>query len=120
MASSFEGVGLLEDALEQYDELETCFSQVLKERNLSWFGNLISPADGDDSAPLLWISKKPYRSLILANTISVFDFRVYLLACQCALLSKMGELHEVCRKATLFLAEFGRRLREVEVRHYQH
>ena len=117
LASSFEGVGLFEDALQQYDELEACFHQVLKETNLSWFGKLISPADGDDSAPLLSISKKPYRSLILANTISIFDFRVYLLACKCALLGKMGQLHEVCRKAATFLAAFGRQLREVEVRY---
>jgi hypothetical protein len=102
--------------LQQYDELETCFYEVLKEKNLSWFGTLISPFADDDSLPLLSISKKPYRALILANTISIFDFRIYLLACQCGLLGKMGRVSEVCKKVTAFLGSLGRRLREVEVR----
>lgn len=101
----------------QYDELEASFYQVLKEKNLSWFGTLIAPSPQDDSSALLSISKKSYRDLILANTISVFDFRIYLLARQCELLAKMGRLNEVCRKVGAFLGAFGRRLREVEVRH---
>jgi hypothetical protein len=116
LAASFESVKLLEDALLQYDELETSFYQVLKDKNLSWFGTLINPESNDDSLPLLSISKKPYRDLILANTISVFDFRIYLLARQCAILAKMGRINEVGRKSSAFLAAFGRRLREIEVR----
>lgn len=117
LATSFEGVTLFDDALVQYEELEVSFDQVLKEKNLSWFGTLITPtpAPTDDSAPLLSISKKPYRDLILANNISVFDFRIYLLSRQCELLSKAGRLTEVCTKVGVFLSAFGRRLREVEV-----
>lgn len=115
LATSFEGVNLFEDALLQYDELEASFYQVMKEKNLSWFGTLIIPAENDDSAPLLSASKKPYRDMILANTISIFDFRIYLLSRQCELLSKMGRITEVCRKVGAFLGAFGRRLREIEV-----
>lgn len=115
LATSFEGVTLFDDALVQYEELEVSFDQVLKEKNLSWFGTLITPTPTDDSAPLLSISKKPYRDLILANNISVFDFRIYLLSRQCELLSKAGRLTEVCTKVGVFLSAFGRRLREVEV-----
>ncbi|KAJ7063184.1 trafficking protein particle complex subunit 10 [Mycena amicta] len=114
LAGSFHGVNLFDDALVQYDELEASFYQVLKERNLSWFGTLITPATNDDSAPLLSISKKPYRDLILANTISVFDFRIYLLARQCEILASMGRINEVGKKAAAFLGAFGRRLREIE------
>ncbi|EEB93507.1 hypothetical protein MPER_07821 [Moniliophthora perniciosa FA553] len=114
LASSFEGVKLFDEALLQYDELEASFYQVLKEKNLSWFGTLITPDPRDDSAPLLSVSKKPYRDLILANTISVFDFRIYLLARQCELLAQSGRVVEVCKKAGAFLGAFGRRLREVE------
>ncbi|KAJ7905373.1 trafficking protein particle complex subunit 10 [Mycena olivaceomarginata] len=114
LAGSFQGVNLFEDALLQYDELEASFYQVLKEKNLSWFGTLITPSPNDDSCPLLSISKKPYRDLILANTISVFDFRIYLLARQCALLANLGRVNEVGRKAAAFLGAFGRRLSEVE------
>lgn len=83
---------------------------------MSWFGSLIQPVPRDDSMPLLSVSKKPYRDLILANSISVFDFRIYLLARQCALLNKMSRPSEICQKVATFLGTFGRRLREVEVR----
>ncbi|KAL1742258.1 trafficking protein particle complex subunit 10 [Schizophyllum fasciatum] len=114
LATSFEGISLYEDALDQYDELEILFYGVLRDKNLSWFGTLINPAPNDDSAPLLSISKKPYKDLILANTISVFDFRIYTLARQCQLLANLGRLNEVSHKASAFLSAFGRRLREVE------
>ncbi|KAL2886140.1 Trafficking protein particle complex II-specificsubunit 130 -like protein [Ceratocystis lukuohia] len=35
-------------------------------------------------------SKKPYRELILANNVSLFDFRCYIFARQIALLSRLG------------------------------
>ncbi|KAK0459605.1 uncharacterized protein EV420DRAFT_1307323 [Desarmillaria tabescens] len=114
LASSFEGMNLVSEALLQYDELEASFYQVLREKNLSWFGTLITPGLKDDSSPLLSISKKPYRDLILANTISVFDFRTYLLTRQCELLAKYGHLPEVYRKVGAFLGAFGRRLKEIE------
>lgn len=115
LANSYEGVNLFEDALLQYDELEASFHTVLKEKNLSWFGTLITPTTKDDSSPLLSITKKPYRDLILANTISVFDFRIYILARQCELLARTGRIDEVSRRVSAFLGVFGRRLREVEV-----
>ncbi|KAJ4488048.1 trafficking protein particle complex subunit 10 [Lentinula aciculospora] len=114
LATSFEGMTLYDDALVVYEELEISFYQVLKEKNLSWFGTLISPSPTDDSAPLLSISKKEYRELILANNISVFDFRIYVLSRQCELLAKGGRLTEVCTKVGVFLSAFGRRLREIE------
>ena len=116
MAASYEGINLFEDALQQYDELEAAFVQVLREKNMSWFGSLIHPAPDDDSMPLLSTSKKHYRDLILANTISVFDLRVYLLSRQSALLNKLCQPSEICWKASTFLSMFGRQLREVEVR----
>ncbi|EGO20910.1 hypothetical protein SERLADRAFT_452051 [Serpula lacrymans var. lacrymans S7.9] len=114
LATSFEGVNLYEDALIQYNELEASFLQVLREKNLSWFGSLIHPAPKDDSSPLLSVIKKPYRDLILANTISIFDFRIYLLARQCALLSQLRQPIEICKKTISFLETVGRRLREVK------
>ena len=92
LAASYEGIGMPEDAIQQYDELESSFQQVLKEKNMSWFGSFISLTPGDDSAPLLSQTKKPYRDLILANTISVFDLRIYLLLRQCQLLAHMEDL----------------------------
>ncbi|KAH8117364.1 trafficking protein particle complex subunit 10, partial [Phellopilus nigrolimitatus] len=113
LASSFEGANLPEDALLQYEELEASFFQVLKDRTL-WFGNFIEPSPKDDSLPLLLITKKPYRDLILANTISVFDIRVYLLARQSNLLGQMRRVTDIAKKATMFLATFGSRLQEFQ------
>ncbi|KAG6825950.1 hypothetical protein H0H92_001746 [Tricholoma furcatifolium] len=114
LASSFEGFNLCEDAYEQYEELESSFYNVLKEENLSWFGTLITPVSGDDSAPLLSVTRKAYRDLILANTITIFDFRIYLLSRQCELLAQRGRIGEISRKAAAFMGAFGRRLKDVE------
>jgi len=115
LAFLFEGMGLYEDALAQYDELEALFFQVSKEKNMTWFGTFISPGSKDDSTPLLSLNRKAYRDLILANTITVFDFRVYLLARQCLILGMMGRVLDVCQKSGSFLAMFGERVREVQV-----
>ncbi|KAG8739481.1 hypothetical protein FRC10_005577 [Ceratobasidium sp. 414] len=114
IAESFEGMTLLDAALLQYSELEASFYQVLKEKNLSWFGKLGGTAPGDDAAPLLSVTKKPYRDLIMSNTISVFDFRCYLLARQCLLLAKLGAIADVASKAARFISSFARTLRENE------
>jgi hypothetical protein len=82
---------------------------------MNWFGTFISPSPKDDSAPLLSLNKKAYRDLILANTITVFDFRVYVLARQCLILGMMGRVLDVCQKSSAFLAMFGKRLREAQV-----
>lgn len=86
------------------------------EKNLSWFGKLGGNVAGDDSNPILDIDSKPYRDLILANAISLFDFRIYLFACQCAILGRQGRVTDVMSKAQIFIGTFGKILRESEVR----
>ncbi|KAF8626389.1 hypothetical protein AX15_005037 [Amanita polypyramis BW_CC] len=114
LSNSFEGMNLFEEALLHYDELEETFTHVLKEKNLSWFGSLINPHPLDDSSPLLSSTKKPYRDLILANNISVFDLCVYLLARRCELLARLGGVSEAARKVKTFLIFFARQLREID------
>ncbi|CAE7065963.1 unnamed protein product [Rhizoctonia solani] len=114
VAESFEGMSLLDAALLQYSELEASFYQVLKEKNLSWFGKLGGTTPGDDAAPLLSVTRKPYRDLIMSNNISVFDFRCYLVARQCLLLAKMGAIADAANKAIRFISAFSRTLRENE------
>jgi hypothetical protein len=111
---------LPDDAILTYSELEASFlqtqaSSLSGQKIISWFGKLINPDPNDDSLPLLDISKKPYRDLILKNTISVFDFRVYLLAKHCEVLGISGRVSEMARKAAAFLGGFGQRLRESDV-----
>ena len=91
-------------------------SDIHPEKNLSWFGKLGGNVAGDDSNPILDIDSKPYRDLILANAISLFDFRIYLFACQCAILGRQGRVTDVMSKAQVFIGTFGKILRESEVR----
>ena len=86
------------------------------ERNLSWFGKFGGTSPSDDSASILSTSTKPYRDLILANSISVFDFRIYVFARQCRMLGKMGRGDEVLKKGADFIRSFSRTLSENKVR----
>jgi hypothetical protein len=47
------------------------------------------PKDSYDDIPIS-SNKKPYRDLIVANNVSVFDFRCYIFARQIALLLRLG------------------------------
>ncbi|KAF8578950.1 hypothetical protein K439DRAFT_1360730 [Ramaria rubella] len=119
LASSFMGMSLTDDAILTYSELEASFlhiqtSSLSGQKTISWFGKVINPDPNDDSLPLLDIGKKPYRDLILNNTISVFDFRVYLLAKHCGVLGMSGRVSEMIKKAASFLGGFGQRLKECD------
>lgn len=79
------------------NQVEKCKLAMLKESGLA--GDMATPIDlqhrqdsqanDQDEIPLS-PNKKPYRELILANNISVFDFRCYLFARQLSLLLRMG------------------------------
>src|SRR6185312_9802388 len=79
---------------------------------LAWFGKFGACEPGDDSANILDIKKKPYRELIMQNSISVFDFRSYLFARQCQLLGRLQRPVEICRRAQLFISSFARSIKE--------
>lgn len=118
LASTFVGMNLLEDAILTYAELEASFLQAQSSSlsgHISWFGKLINPDPLDDSLPLLDISKKPYRDLILHNSITIFDFRVYLLAKHCEALGMSGQITELARLASNFLSAFSQRLKSSKV-----
>lgn len=112
---SYEGISVFDKALLQYEDLEVSFLQVSKERNMSWFGSLIGSTEGEDSAPLLSPNKKAYRELILANKISVFELRTYILSRQCQLLAKLGEVEGVPKKVASFLGMFSKTLKQAQV-----
>lgn len=115
LAHSFDGVGLNEDALTVYEELDATFLQILKEQNLSWFGKLGATGPRDDSLPILDVTVKPFREMLQHSAISVFDFRVYVFARQAILLGKLGRITEVAKRGQWFVASLARRLRECEV-----
>lgn len=127
LARGFESVGLVEDALVGYDELDVGLDSVIHEQAatgspeshggamLSYTEELgkvaaralaqASGEDGDGEAEdlqskesaqdqsddiMISSTKKAYRDMILANKVSVFDFRCYIFARQVSLLLRLG------------------------------
>lgn len=117
LARGFESVGLVEDALLGYDELSIGLDTVIREQAseqaqgsvlLQYSEDLYKKvasltsnsenANSDPSDPVgalhdekpINANQKDYRGLILANNISIFDFRLYIFARQMALLLRLG------------------------------
>lgn len=116
MAHSFEGVGLYEDALLIYEELEASFFQCVKERNINWYGRVGGTGTQDDSFHILDPKAKRYSELLVGDLITVFDFRIYVFARQCLLLGKLGRITEIAKRGQWFVASLAGRLRMNRVR----
>lgn len=87
------------------------------EGNLKFFNLLFpTPLTNEDSLSVLSPTAKPYHDLILANRVSMFDFRIYVFARQGRLLGKLGRKAEGMRKGAEFVRGFGRWLEENAVR----
>jgi trafficking protein particle complex subunit 10 len=118
LARGFESVGLVEDALLGYDELSVGLDTVIRDQAkdetqggvilshsedlYTKVSSIAQKADGSDTQELqsdlheehpISAQKKDYRGLILANNISVFDFRSYVFARQMSLLLRLGNSH---------------------------
>ncbi|KAF2855150.1 TMEM1 family protein-like protein [Plenodomus tracheiphilus IPT5] len=117
LARGFESVGLVEDALLGYDELSIGLDTIIRDQAsgeaqggtlLSYTEDLHqrvtqllagsgqtegnganSQAQIHDDRPID-AQKKDYRGLILANNISILDFRIYVFARQMSLLLRLG------------------------------
>ncbi|TPX68860.1 hypothetical protein SpCBS45565_g02844 [Spizellomyces sp. 'palustris'] len=115
LAYTFELMNLFDEALIQYDELEASFFQTLAEQGAPWFAKFGGTEPEDDSGDILNIKRKPYRDMIMQNTISIFDFRMYLFARQCQLLFRMGYAVDICQRAKVFITQFARTIQEHQV-----
>ncbi|KAJ3201231.1 hypothetical protein HDU82_008263 [Entophlyctis luteolus] len=117
-ACTSEYLNITEDALLQYDELEAAFFQNLQEQGAPWFQSFGGTDTNDDSADILDISRKPYYDMILQNTVTIFDFRVYLFARQISLLfagaTQSNAIAEAADRGKKFIDSFARTLREYE------
>ncbi|KAJ2884238.1 hypothetical protein H4R27_002223 [Coemansia aciculifera] len=105
-------MGLQDEALAQYDELEAVFFQLLGAQRLSWFSTFGGLAEGDDYSDVLDTGKRAYGRQLVETTISLFDFRTYLFGCQAQLLVALGHYAELAERAQRFIATFGRSMRE--------
>jgi hypothetical protein len=84
--------------------------------NALWYRNIGASTPGDDALSVLSTTAKPYRKLIDSNSITVFDFRIYLFARQASMLFRLGRVVEVARRGAYFVSTFARTLREHQVR----
>ncbi|KAJ2784414.1 hypothetical protein H4R18_001124 [Coemansia javaensis] len=105
-------MGLRDGALAQYDELEAAFVQLLGAQRLSWFSKFGGGAAGDDYTDLLDVGRKAYRQQMVDNTISMFDFRMYLFGQQARLLVDMARYGELAERAQRFIGAFAQTMRE--------
>ncbi|KAJ2722129.1 hypothetical protein GGI07_003514 [Coemansia sp. Benny D115] len=105
-------MGLRGEALAQYDELEAVFFQLLDTHRLSWFSTFGGGQEADDFSDILNTRKKPYRAQMIDNTISLFDFRMYLFGRQCQLLLDDERYSELVARAQRFIQSFSASMRE--------
>ncbi|KAJ2159373.1 hypothetical protein GGF46_003076 [Coemansia sp. RSA 552] len=112
LISLYRLMGLLDEALAHYDELEAAFFQLLDAQQLAWFPAFGGGRRGDDFTDLLDLRKKPYRQLMVDNAITMFDFRMYLFGQQCQLLIDMARYEELAERAQRFVATLSKSMRE--------
>ena len=120
LARGFESVGLVEDALTSYHELATSLGDIVEEQiraqssgqrttrfvestddlQQAYTSAIASNQDIEEDpntsidldlgASILDTERKPFRDLILANDISIFDFQNYVFARQVSLLLRLA------------------------------
>ena len=147
LSIGFKSVGLLEDALMGYDELSLELLAAMRQEQESDGGanlfrdhtkDLLLQAEAARSGAELSPQRskrlsasfietdydKPYRELIMANNISVFDFRCYVFTRQVSVLTSMAQLSpeggardpaklaEICRRAVSFITSNTRTVRQ--------
>ncbi|KAJ1826339.1 hypothetical protein LPJ56_002226, partial [Coemansia sp. RSA 2599] len=104
-------MGLRAEALAQYDELEAVFFQLLDSQRLAWFAAFGGGQPSDDFTDILDTRKKDYRAQMVANSITIFDFRMYLFGCQCQLLVADELYAELASRAQRFIPAFSAAMR---------
>eukprot|EP00158_Paraphelidium_tribonemae_P008881 Partr_v1_DN28717_c1_g1_i2_m62817 putative trafficking protein particle complex len=119
LAFMLESMGLFEEALVLYDELEASFIQCLdsnlQKDAIPWSENFGANDPMDDSASILSVNRKLYQKMIAQNSISLFDFRTYLFARQVHLLKCSIRPVELCLRAKWFMSALAISLVEREL-----
>lgn len=107
LANTYESVGLYEESLRCFHEIDDMYKQCLLEGELTFFPSIAptSLSQGEDSLSVLSPTVKPYRDMILHSSASLWELRKYLLARRLILLSKMGRGLAVMRETLSWLAE---------------
>lgn len=99
LAFVLEMLGLYEEALVQYDELDALFSQFVLNSNVTespkWLDTFRQPVTSWQAVRLTALVPQPLRDLIIKKKASLLDFRSYLFQRQSAMLLLMFKPWEV-------------------------
>ena len=116
MGTMLENMGLAEEALILYDELEAtffeCLNSNLQKDAIPWTENFGANDPMDDSANILISERKFFQELMSQNCISIFDFRTYLFSRQVELLRLLNRPAEICLRAKLFINSMSKSIVE--------
>ena len=131
MATICENIGMIEDALREYDGLAMRLSELLSDQRFSsasfdaaeddrsaqfgrtghrWPKEFGANEPGDLPGEMMSYTRKAFRELIDSKAISLFDLRTYLFARQCRLLLVLHRPVEICQRAYGFIVSMGREL----------
>lgn len=107
LGNTFESVGLFDEALSCFEELDLLYKDCLREGELTFFPSITptSLSQGEDSQSILLPTAKPYREMILHNGASLWDLKVYLLSRRLTLLSKTGRGLAIMKETIHWIAE---------------
>ncbi|XP_075227904.1 SIDL trafficking protein particle complex subunit 10 [Lycorma delicatula] len=119
LAFVLEMLGVYEEALVQYDELDALFTQFVLNSNLGetpeWLAGFQGPLESWPGLTLSHTVNKELRQLIQNNSISLLQFRSYLFSRQCSMLLFSFKPWEVAQRTLQFLHNCINELNILEV-----
>lgn len=113
LALSFENISLYEDALVLYDELETAFGTMSRQKSVASFLSSIGfDYEKEPPSSLMNIQDDTqWRHQIMSNAISLFDFHCYLFSRQAHLMLQIAKSSSSASISALKIGELYLRLR---------
>ncbi|KAK7107426.1 trafficking protein particle complex subunit 10-like [Littorina saxatilis] len=115
-----EVLGLREDALIQYDELDAMFDQFVENHAsgapVTWLSPLVKPCTSWSGLSLAKPIDLDLRDRVKRTLTSLLEFRNYLFCRQAALLFAMGRAWEVAERAFDFLRNTVSEMKALEVK----
>ncbi|KAH9500241.1 Trafficking protein particle complex subunit 10 [Bulinus truncatus] len=119
LAFMLEMLGLKEDALIQYDELDAMFDQFVENfangDTVKWLTHIMKPCTCWAGVSLAKSLDLELREEVKQNNASLLEFRNYLFSRQAALLFQMGRAWEVAMRAMNYLYNAVVEMKALEV-----
>ncbi|XP_069695323.1 trafficking protein particle complex subunit 10 isoform X2 [Periplaneta americana] len=119
LAFVLEMLGLYDEALVQYDELDALFTQFVLNSNVGetpdWLSSFQRPFDNWPGLVLGQTVNKAQRSLLKESKASLLEFRSYLFSRQCAMLLLTFKPWEIAQRSLPFLHNCIKELEILEI-----